>query len=87
VFGLATPDNYTLYAVAGQNLYTANLTTGAATFGVSWAGDPQGLGQAFGEAFSTESGAGSVPEPTTFALSAAGIVLLVVGLRRRSHSI
>ncbi|MGA2117883.1 MAG: hypothetical protein ABSH56_24405 [Bryobacteraceae bacterium] len=90
VFGLATPDGVNLYAAAAQDLYTVDLSTGAATFDVTWAGDAAGLGGANGEAFATESGyspyspytpftpfaPNSTPEPAPLALICAGFGLL-----------
>ena len=66
-----------------------NLSTGAATFDVSWAGNTVGLGDAYGEAFITESGAPpptGTPEPATLALFGVGFALLAVKLRRTSVS-
>jgi hypothetical protein len=80
VYGLATPDNVTLYGVAGEDLYTVNLSTGAATYDTTWAGNSAGSGNANGEAFYTEAGAPSTPEPATLALFGVGFGLL--GLRR-----
>jgi hypothetical protein len=77
VFGLASPDNVNLFAVAGENLYTIDLTTGAAAFDTTWAGNPQGLGTAFGEAFFSEAGAPpptATPEPGTLLLLGAGLI-------------
>lgn len=78
MFGLATPDNATLYGVAGQNVYTVNTSTGAATFSSTFA--PNLGGGAFGLAFKSEAG-GSVPEPVSLAL--VGAALLGAGAARR----
>jgi len=82
VFGLATGNDNTLYAVAGTTIYTVDVTTGAATNPVNFGG--QGLGQAFGQSFFTEARATPVPEP--FALGLFGVGLAALGLaagRRR----
>jgi hypothetical protein len=72
VFGFASPDDKTLYGVAGTSVYTVNTTTGAATFLANYGG--QGLGQAYGEAFYTEAMA--TPEPSTLVLFGAGLLLI-----------
>ncbi len=79
MFGLATPDNVNLYGVAGQSVYAVNTTTGAAAFQSTFS--PTLTGGAFGLAFRTEAGGGSVPEPSTLAL--AGLALLGVAAGRR----
>jgi cysteine-rich repeat protein len=53
VYGLATGDDGILYCVADTTIYTVDTTTGAATNGVSFAG--QGLGEAYGQSFYTEA--------------------------------
>jgi len=80
LFGLASPDGTTLYGVGGTSVYTVSKTTGAATLLVDYGG--QGLGQAFGEAFITESGP-SVPEPSSFLLVAAASISLLYRRRRK----
>jgi PEP-CTERM motif len=81
MFGLATPDNITLYGVADQSVYTINTLSGAASFQSTF--NPTLSGGAFGLAFFTEANA-QVPEPSTFAL--AGLALFgVFAARRRAQ--
>lgn len=83
VFGLATGDNNVLYGVAGTTVYTVNAATGAASSPISYGG--QGLGQAFGQSFFTESGGGrTVPEPQTLAL--LGLSMLGLLLQRKMRA-
>jgi hypothetical protein len=85
VFGLATPDNVTLFGVAGTSVYSLDPATGNATLAVNFGG--HGLGQAFGEAFISEAGApASAPEPSSLLLVSAAALLVfgVKGVRRRS---
>jgi hypothetical protein len=77
VYGLATPDNGTLYAVSIQQIYSVNLATAATTLVTSYAGG--GLDTAFGSSFVTEA----VPEPACPALAASAIVAVLAGARRR----
>jgi hypothetical protein len=84
VFGLATPDNVTLYGVAGTNVYLINPTNGNATLAADFAG--HGLGQAFGESFISEAGPpATTPEPATLWLFGIG-ALLTIGAKRLSGS-
>jgi hypothetical protein len=82
VFGLASPDNATLYGVAGTQVLTINIATGAGTLVSDYGG--HGLGQAFGESFITEA-VGSVPEPSALLLLGIGVAAVLGSsvLRRR----
>ena len=79
VFGLANADNNVLYAVAGTSVYSVDVSTGAATLVLDWAG--QELGIANGEAFIPEAAA--VPEPASLTLAGIGVASLVGFLRLR----
>jgi len=77
VFGLATGDDGSLYAVANTDIYTVDITTGLVTNSVSFAG--QGLSAAFGHSFinSTTTTTSTTPEPTMPALLAIGLIGLI----------
>jgi hypothetical protein len=82
VFGLASPDNAILYGVAGTQIITVNPATGAGALVTDFGG--QGLGQAFGESFVSESAV--VPEPSSLALSGiACLTALGYTWRRRAQ--
>lgn len=78
VFGLATPDNVTLYGMAGQTVFTIDTRTGAAGALVSF--DPALVSSAAGGAFRSEAGA-PISEPASLAL--VGLALLAAGAARR----
>lgn len=79
VFGLATPDNTTLYGMAGQTVFTINTLNAAAGPTVTF--NPS-LGFAAGSAFRTESGGPSVPEPGSVVLFGAAAIAAGVARRR-----
>lgn len=79
MFGLATPDNVNLYGVAGQSVYLVSTASGAATFQSTFA--PTLSGGAFGLAFVTEAGGGTVPEPGTLALVSLALLGTAAGRR------
>ncbi len=82
VFGLATPDNVTLYGVAGTSVYLINPTNGNATLDVNFGG--HGLGQAFGESFVSEAAPPTAtPEPSSLFLITASLLLLLAGIARK----
>ncbi len=51
IWGLGSPSNLNLYGVGGENVYSISLTSGIATFDLSWDENRQGLGVAWGGAF------------------------------------
>jgi hypothetical protein len=77
MYGLATPDNSTLFGVAGTNLYTIDPSTGEAAVDLDFAGN--GLGDANGSAFYSEAtgaatgGTSPVPEPPAFSMLLCGL--------------
>ncbi|TCS52472.1 putative secreted protein [Primorskyibacter sedentarius] len=78
VFGIATDETSSLFAVAGTSIYSVDPVTGAATNGVSFAG--QGLGVAYGQSFFAEAGADPSDDPSNdppvVPLPASGLLLL-----------
>ncbi len=76
VFGIATDELSQLFAVGGTTIYNVDPLTGAASGGVSFAG--QGLGQAFGQSFFAESGADpdDDPNPSEVPLPASALLLM-----------
>ena len=77
MFGLATPDNATLYGMSGQSVYTINTVTGAAALVSTFA---PSLGFAAGSAFETESGA--VPVAPTLSLTLLALAAAFAARRR-----
>jgi hypothetical protein len=81
VSGLATPDNITLYGVAGTSVYSISPNSGASTLVSNYAG--AGLGTASGAAFMTEA----VPEPSSLIYTIIPLLILTIGtLARRRCS-
>lgn len=86
VFGLATAENGVLYGVAGTQVFSVDVATGAGTLASNFGA--QGIGAAFGTSFFTEAGApppGGTPvsEPGALAFLGAGFVALAALRRRR----
>lgn len=83
VFGMATPDNVTLYGLAGDDVIQIDSNTGVGTVLTTF--NPAGLltGGAFGSAFFEEAGAG-VPVPATYGLVVLGLFAAAATRRRRA---
>ena len=82
VFGLATGDDNSLYAVANTTIYTVETATGLATNPVNFGGS--GLGISYGQSFFSEA-VPTIPEPETYAMLLAGLGLVgfMAGRKRR----
>ncbi len=79
VFGIATDETSSLFAVADTTIYSVDPTTGIASGGVSFAG--QGLGSAFGQSFFAELGANPGDDPSLAPVPLpAGLPLMLSGL-------
>ncbi len=79
VYGIATDDASSMYAVAGTSVYSVDTVTGAASDGVSYAG--QGLGTAYGQSFFAEAGANPIDDPSIAPVPLpAGLPLLLTAL-------
>ena len=84
VFGLASPDNATLFGVAGTQIININVSNGSGTLVSDYGG--HGLGQAFGESFVSEAQP-TVPEPSSIVmLTLAGLLIGGTTWHRRSRS-
>lgn len=83
IFGLATDDGTTLYAVAGTRVYALDPASGSPTLLADYAG--RGLSAAYGTAFYAEAQAAAVSEPDTAWMLAGGLCGLIWLRRRRSR--
>jgi hypothetical protein len=81
VYGLASPNRDNLFGMSGFNVLSINPTTGNGTSMLNYSG--QGLGQAWGTAFETESM--PTPIPAAIWLFGSGLVGLIgLGKRRKT---
>ncbi len=71
VLGLALGDDGVMYGVAGTQVFSINLATGAGTFASNYAG--RGLGTAFGSSFYREADPVCTPPPCVGVLVCPGV--------------
>lgn len=82
VYGLATPDNVSLFGLSGNSVIAIDATSGAGSFLADFS--PSGtLGIAAGSAFFSEA-TPPIPEPSTSALFVVGVSAILACARRRT---